>query len=93
MDRREGTELRTQLCTDTRPPNLASLQPNLVKISPCLMPSSERKRGDGGRDGQEKELGKETSKKRQKQPVRVFEMGSHESKARERSFGEGWEKN
>lgn len=31
---REGTELRTQLSTDTRPPNLATLQPNLVKIFP-----------------------------------------------------------
>lgn len=43
MDQREGTELRTQLSTDIRPPNLATLQPNLVKIFPCLMPSKERK--------------------------------------------------
>lgn len=39
---RERTELRTQLSTDTRPPNMATLQPDLVKIFPCLMPSQER---------------------------------------------------
>lgn len=51
-----GTGLRTQLFTDTRPPNLADLQPNLVKIFPCLMPSSERRR-HGGKDGQERKDG------------------------------------
>lgn len=83
VDQRERTELRTQLSTDTRPPNLATLQPNLVKILPCLMPSTERKREMEERMDKRKGLGKETSKKRERQPVRVFEMGSHESKKRE----------
>lgn len=77
MDQREGTELRTQLSTDTRPPNLATLQPNLVKIFPCLMPSREREKGEWE---ERMDRTREGSMKRERQPVRVFEMGSHESK-------------
>lgn len=55
VDQREGVELRTQLSADTRPPNMATLQLNLVQISPRLMPSRERGKGDRGKDGQEKE--------------------------------------
>lgn len=57
VDQREGTEQRTQVSPGTQPPppptlttpdpHLASLQPNLVKILPWLMPSRER----GGKDG------------------------------------------
>lgn len=47
VDQREGTEQRTQVSPGTQPlppdPHLASLQPNLVKILPWLMP--------GGKDG------------------------------------------
>lgn len=45
VDQWEGTELRTQLSTDTRPPNLETLQRNLVKIFACLMPSRKEKGG------------------------------------------------
>lgn len=65
MDQSEGTELRTQLSTDTRPPNMATLQPNLVKIFPCLMPSREREREKGemeGRMTREKETSKRTER-------------------------------
>lgn len=53
VDQREGTEQRTQVSPGSHPPrtpttldpNLANLQPNLVKILPWLMPSRERERG------------------------------------------------
>lgn len=57
VDQREGTEQRTQVSPGSHPPrahpttldpNLANLQPNLVKILPWLMPYRERG-GDRGR--------------------------------------------
>lgn len=63
---RGETELRTQLSTDTRPPNLATLQPNLVKIFPCLMPSRERRR-DGVKDGHEKKDGGKKQAKKERE--------------------------
>lgn len=41
VDQWDRTERRTQLSTDTRPPSLATVQLNLVKIFPYPMPSRE----------------------------------------------------
>lgn len=47
-------------------------------------------------DLREKWVGKETSKKRERQPVRVFETGLVKvrgEREREGGLGEGWERN
>lgn len=44
VDQSERIEGRTELSTDTGPPIPATLQANLVKLFPCLMPSRERER-------------------------------------------------